>query len=115
LDSTAAGLSALTTEIKNPMLEDTRILAGNPSLDLLFRLRIAAKERKDRKGIGIAAKRHKKRKKFKKIKGLRIARWSDVPLRVRVKFPPALVDSYRASSSQSLRSFAAIASAQTTV
>jgi small-conductance mechanosensitive channel len=39
LDSTAAGLSDLTTEIKNRMVEDNRILAGNPSLDLLFRLR----------------------------------------------------------------------------
>jgi potassium-dependent mechanosensitive channel len=39
LDSTAAGLSDLTTEIKIRMLEDNRILAGNPSLDLLFRLR----------------------------------------------------------------------------
>ena len=39
LDSTAAGLSDLTAEIKNRMLEDNRILAGNPSLDLLFRLR----------------------------------------------------------------------------
>src|ERR1700759_3927710 len=39
LDSAAAGLSDLTTEIKNRMLEDNRILAGDPSLDLLFRLR----------------------------------------------------------------------------
>jgi potassium-dependent mechanosensitive channel len=39
LDSKAAGLSDLTTEIQNRMLEDNRILAGNPSLDLLFRLR----------------------------------------------------------------------------
>jgi hypothetical protein len=38
LDSTAAGLSDLTIEIQNKMLEDNRILAGNPSLDLLFRL-----------------------------------------------------------------------------
>lgn len=39
LDSTAAALYDLTTEIKNRMLEDNRILVGNPSLDLLFRLR----------------------------------------------------------------------------
>jgi potassium-dependent mechanosensitive channel len=39
LESTADGISNLTTEIKNRMLEDNRILAGNPSLDLLFRLR----------------------------------------------------------------------------
>jgi potassium-dependent mechanosensitive channel len=39
LDSTAARLSDLTNEIKNRMLEDNRILAGSPSLDLLFRLR----------------------------------------------------------------------------
>jgi potassium-dependent mechanosensitive channel len=39
LESTADGLSNLTTEIKDRMVEDNRILAGNPSLDLLFRLR----------------------------------------------------------------------------
>ncbi|HYZ71664.1 MAG TPA: mechanosensitive ion channel domain-containing protein, partial [Chthoniobacterales bacterium] len=39
LDSTAAALYDLTTEIKNRVLEDNRILAGSPSLDLLFRLR----------------------------------------------------------------------------
>jgi potassium-dependent mechanosensitive channel len=39
LDSTAARLSDFTTELKNRTLEDNRILAGNPSLDLLFRLR----------------------------------------------------------------------------
>jgi potassium-dependent mechanosensitive channel len=39
LDSSATSLSDLTSEITNRMLEDNRILAGNPSLDLLFRLR----------------------------------------------------------------------------
>jgi hypothetical protein len=39
LDSTVIGLSNLTTEIKARMTEDNRILAGNPSLDLLYRLR----------------------------------------------------------------------------
>jgi potassium-dependent mechanosensitive channel len=39
LESTVSGLSNLTTEIKARMTEDTRILAGNPSLDLLYRLR----------------------------------------------------------------------------
>jgi len=39
LDSTVSGLSNLTTEIKARMTEDNRILAANPSLDLLFRLR----------------------------------------------------------------------------
>jgi potassium-dependent mechanosensitive channel len=39
LESTADGLSNLATEIKDRMVEDNRILAGNPSLDLLFRLR----------------------------------------------------------------------------
>jgi potassium efflux system protein len=39
LESTVSGLSNLTTEIKARMAEDNRILAGNPSLDLLYRLR----------------------------------------------------------------------------
>jgi potassium-dependent mechanosensitive channel len=39
LDSTVSGLSNLTTEIKARMTEDNRILAANPSLDLLYRLR----------------------------------------------------------------------------
>jgi potassium-dependent mechanosensitive channel len=39
LDSTSAGLSNLTSEIRAHSLEDSRILAGNPSLDLLYRLR----------------------------------------------------------------------------
>lgn len=39
LESTVSGLSNLATEIKSRMVEDTRILAGSPSLDLLYRLR----------------------------------------------------------------------------
>jgi potassium efflux system protein len=39
LDSTNASLSILKAEIKARMAEDTRILGGNPSLDLLYRLR----------------------------------------------------------------------------
>src|ERR1700722_2864932 len=39
LESTFSGLSNLTTEIKARMTEDNRILAANPSLDLLYRLR----------------------------------------------------------------------------
>jgi potassium efflux system protein len=39
LESTVSGLSNLTTEIKARMTEDTRILAANPTLDLLYRLR----------------------------------------------------------------------------
>jgi potassium-dependent mechanosensitive channel len=39
LQATADGLSNLKNEIEARMAEDNRILAGNPSLDLLYRLR----------------------------------------------------------------------------
>lgn len=39
LESTTSSLASLTTELRARMLEDNRILAGNPSLDLLYRLR----------------------------------------------------------------------------
>ena len=39
LESTASALSSLATEIQIRRVEDNRILAGDPSLDLLFRLR----------------------------------------------------------------------------
>jgi potassium-dependent mechanosensitive channel len=39
LDATAGSLSSLTAEIHVRMAEDTRILGGNPSLDLLYQLR----------------------------------------------------------------------------
>jgi small-conductance mechanosensitive channel len=39
LDSTNVGLNNLKAEVKARMTEDTRILAANPSLDLLYRLR----------------------------------------------------------------------------
>jgi potassium-dependent mechanosensitive channel len=38
LESTSAGISNLTTEIDDKIAEDRRILAGNPALDLLYRL-----------------------------------------------------------------------------
>jgi potassium efflux system protein len=39
LDSSDVGLTNLKAELKARMAEDARILAGNPSLDLLYRLR----------------------------------------------------------------------------
>ena len=39
LASTASGLSSLTTEINARLVEDSRILAGSPSLELLYQLR----------------------------------------------------------------------------
>jgi len=39
LDSSEVGLTNLKAELKARMAEDARILAGNPSLDLLYRLR----------------------------------------------------------------------------
>jgi hypothetical protein len=69
---------------------------------------MAAKERKDRKKIGIAAKRHKRRKKSREKFSQPNPRYGDHSERPGSNFRQALAESYLALSLRSLCSFVAI-------